>query len=62
MKFLLQKLFIIVRLKMGSIRKYTIIYVKLFVFSMITMGIILLDYASVLVNQSQITVSFQIDY
>ena len=62
MKFLLQKLFIIVRLKMGSIRNYTIIYVKLFVFSMITMGIIWLDYASVLVNQSQIAVSFQIDY
>ena len=62
MNFLLQKLFIIVRLKMGSIRNYTIIYVKLFVFSMITMGIIWLDYASVLVNQSQITVSFQIDY
>ena len=48
---------------MGSIRNYTLIDVKLVpihamvTLSVNTMGIILLDYTPVLVNQSQITVN-----
>ena len=53
---------------MGSIRNYTLIDVKLVpthamdTLSVNTMGIILLDYTPVLVNQSQITVNVILAY